>query len=139
MRAQRQRTLCTGLRNACTVACGLLAWLAAWAASGQALQARIVVQSSPLAGFRHYEAPGLWGEIRVGDPLTLVREAHNPHDPNAVRVEWRSSMLGYVPRAENAAVARQMDRGVPLAARVSKVRQHRAPNRRIEFEVYLPL
>lgn len=105
----------------------------------QPLQARIVVQSSPLAGFRHYHAPKLWGEISPGDELQLKREPDNPHDRNAVRVEWRSLMLGYVPRAQNAAVARQLDHGTPLAARVSRVELTRAPNRRIEFEIYLPL
>lgn len=107
-------------------------------ALAQAVEARIVMQSSPLAGFRHYEAPNLWGDIQPGDALVLVREPENPHDRNAVRVEWRTFKLGYVPRAENAGVARQMDRGANLAARVSKVQMTRAPNKRIEFEIYLP-
>jgi class 3 adenylate cyclase len=46
-------------------------------------------------------------------------------------------MLGYVPRAENAAVAWALDRGEPLRARVSKVREHPNPRMRVEFEVYL--
>lgn len=108
-------------------------------AVAQSVQARIVMQSSPLAGFRHYEAPNLWGEIQPGDPLALVREPDNPYDRNAVRVEWRTFKLGYVPRAENAGVARQLDHGTPLAARVSKVQLTRAPNKRIEFEIFLPL
>lgn len=107
--------------------------------AAQEMQARIVVQSSPLAGFRHYEAPNLWSEIRPGDLLTLVREPDNPHDRNAVRVEWRTFKLGYVPRAQNAAVARQLDQGARLMARVSKLQMVRAPNRRIEFEVYAPV
>jgi len=107
-------------------------------AHSQQVQARIVMQSSPLAGFRHYEAPNLWGEIQPGDALALVREGDNPYDRNAVRVEWRTFKLGYVPRVENAGVARQLDRGSPLAARVSKVQMTRAPNKRIEFEIYLP-
>ncbi len=108
-------------------------------AAGQGFEARIVVQSSPLAGFRHYEAPNLWTDIRPGDALTLVREPGNPHDGNAVRVEWRTFKLGYVPRAQNETVARQLDQGANLMARVSKVQMVRAPNRRIEFEIYLPL
>jgi hypothetical protein len=108
-------------------------------ACAQATQARIVVQSSPLAGFRHYEAPNLWDEIRAGDVLALVREPDNPHDRNAVRVEWRTFKLGYVPRTQNEAVARQLDRGTVLLARVSKVQKTRAPNQRIEFEIYVPL
>ena len=117
----------------------LLSLLCATNACAQSLQARILMQSSPLAGFRHYEAPNLWGEIRPGDPLVLVREPGNPHDQNAVRVEWRTFKLGYVPRAENQAVARQLDRGTPLVARVSKVQHTRAPNKRIEFEIHWPL
>jgi len=109
------------------------------AAGAQGMAARIVVQSSPLAGFRHYEAANLWTDIQVGDTLTLVREPANPHDPNAVRVEWRTFKLGYVPRAQNEAVARQLDRGAPLAARVSRLQLVRAPNKRIEFEIYQPL
>ena len=108
-------------------------------AAAQALHARILVQSSPLAGFRHYEAPTLWDKVQPGDELALVREPDNPHDRNAVRVEWRSFMLGYVPRSQNQAVARQLDGGTRLAARISKVQHTRAPNRRIEFEIYMPL
>ena len=108
-------------------------------ALAQDAQARIVVQSSPLAGFRHYEAPNLWDAIRAGDSLDLVREPDNVHDRNAVRVEWRGFKLGYVPRAQNEAVARMLDRGTPLAARVSKLELTRAPNRRIEFEIYVPV
>jgi len=101
--------------------------------------AHILVQGSPLAGFRHHEARNVWGDIRAGDALTLAREPENPHDPNAVRVEWRGRKLGYVPRAENEAVARQMDRGARLEARVSRLNRTRAPNRRIEFEILVPL
>ena len=108
------------------------------AAPAQTVQARIVVQSSPLAGFRHYEAPNVWGELQAGDALVLVREPENAHDRNAVRVEWRGFKLGYVPHTQNEAVARMLDRGSALAARVSKVQSTRAPNRRIEFEIYMP-
>ena len=109
------------------------------AALAQPVAARIVVQSSPLAGFRHYEAPNLWEEVRIGDELALVREPDNAHDRNAVRVDWRGFKLGYVPRAQNEAVARQLDRGTALVARVSRIQHTRAPNRRIEFEIHLPL
>ena len=117
----------------------VLTCTASAAVLGQAVPARIVMQSSPLAGFRHYEAPNLWDQVRVDDVLALVREPDNPHDRNAVRVEWRGFTLGYVPRAQNEAVARQIDRGTPLVARISKLQHTRAPNRRIEFEIHLPL
>ena len=121
------------------IAIVLLVVLKPGIAQAQATTARVVVQSSPLAGFRHYEAASLWDEIKPGDALTLIREPANPHDRNAIRVEWRGFMLGYVPRAQNETVARQMDHGTSVRARVSKVQHSRAPNQRIEFEVYVPL
>lgn len=104
-----------------------------------AAEAVIVVQRSPLAGFRHYDGAAFWSELKAGDRLQLVREPENPYDANAVRVEWRGLMLGYVPRRDNAAVARQMDRGTALEARIAALRQNRNRSVRIEFEVVAPL
>ena len=98
---------------------------------------RLVVQSSPLAGFRYAEAAAVWPHLATGDALDLVREPDNPHDANAVRVEWRGRKLGYVPRSENGALAWAMDRGEALRARVSRLVEHARSRRRIEFEVYI--
>ena len=102
-------------------------------------EAVIVVQRSPLAGFHHHDAVETWRQMTVGDRLQLVREADNPYDPNAVRVEWRGMKLGYVPQRDNAAVARQMDRGAALEARVALLRENRNRSVRVEFEVVAPL
>ncbi|HUK03540.1 MAG TPA: HIRAN domain-containing protein [Burkholderiales bacterium] len=108
---------------------------AASAAQGQSVQ--LLVQDSPLAGFRYAEAAAVWPELREGDALELVREPGNPRDANAVRVDWRGHKLGYVPRRENAAVAWALDRGAPLRARVSRLEEHANPARRIGFEIYI--
>ena len=100
---------------------------------------KILVQSSPLAGSQYYAVSTVWSEIRPGDRLTLTREPDNRHDRNAVRVEWQGRQLGYVPRAENRAVARAMDSGEKLEGRVSRLREDPDPWRRVEFEVYLIL
>ncbi len=117
----------------------VLALLAALAAPAAAAEARIIVQESPLAGFQYYEGKALWDMMRVGDPLRLVREPRNPHDANAVRIEWRGEMLGYLPRRENADVARQMDLGAPVKARVVRLTEARNPWQRVRFEVYVEL
>ncbi|MBI3374042.1 MAG: HIRAN domain-containing protein [Betaproteobacteria bacterium] len=98
---------------------------------------QLLVQSSPLAGFRFHQAASVWPELRRGDELQLVREPDNPHDANALRVEWRGHVLGYVPRRENAALAWGMDRGVVLRARISRLEWHPNPARRVEFEVFV--
>ena len=113
----------------------LLALLSGPAGAAEAV--RLLVQSSPLAGFRYHAATEVWHELRVGDRLELAREPDNPHDRNAVRVLWRGRVLGYVPRRENAALAWALDRGTPLRARISALAEHPNPARRLRFDVYV--
>jgi HIRAN domain len=98
---------------------------------------RLLVQSSPLAGFRYHAAAEVWEDLHVGDRLELAREADNRFDRNAISVSWRGRKLGYVPRRQNAALAWGMDRGERLSARISRLSTHPNPARRIEFEVYI--
>jgi hypothetical protein len=98
---------------------------------------RLLLQNSPLAGFRYHQAAEVWRDLRVGDRLELAREPANSHDANAVVVLWRGRKLGYVPRRENAALAWGLDRGTPLRARISALAEHPNPARRLRFDVYV--
>jgi hypothetical protein len=129
------------MRSALSLAAALAAAVAATALPDTAPRARaaevkLLVQRSPLAGFRHHEAASVWSEMHVGDALDLVREPANAHDANAVRVEWRGRMLGYVPRAQNQALAWAMDRGEPVTARIAALRVAGNSRRVLEFEVF---
>jgi len=119
------------------ISLALSIWLLAQPAFAESI--KILVQSSPLAGSQYYSASQLWTEIRIDDRLSLVREPDNRYDRNAVRVEWNGQKLGYVPRAENRAVAQALDAGEKLEARVSRLRDDPDPWRRIEFEIFLVL
>ena len=124
--------------NKCLLlAAALLAGLPLPADRAAAQQVRILVQSSPLAGFNYHQAPEVWQGMRIGDALRLEREPDNVHDARAISVQWRGHKLGYVPRVHNAALAWAMDRGEILDARVSRLQPHRNPRKRIEFEVYV--
>jgi hypothetical protein len=107
--------------------------------SACAEEIKVLVQNSPLAGSQYYALSTVWGEIRLGDKLLLKREPENRHDANAIRVEWNGKQLGYVPRAENRALAAAMDRGERVEARVATLKKHRNPWQRVEFEVYVLL
>ncbi len=108
-------------------------------AHAQGTQARILVQTSLAAGLRHHEAKALWPQLRVGDALALVREPGNAHDPNAVRLEWQGRMLGYLPREDNADVARQLDRGAGLQARIAELARYRNHRLKLGVEIYRDL
>jgi predicted secreted protein len=109
------------------------------AAAPESASSEIVVQVSLTAGLRYHEAKAVWDQMKIGDALTLVREPANPYDSNAVRVDWNGHQLGYVPRAENEVIARQMDRGNRLQARIANLTKYRNHRRKLEFEVFLPL
>jgi hypothetical protein len=111
--------------------------LATFAEPASAQSVRLLVQSSPLAGFLYHDAPQAFERMRVGDVLELVREPANPHDASAIAVAWNGRKLGYVPRRQNDAVAWALDRGEPVTARISRLQEHRNPRLRVEFEVFV--
>ena len=117
----------------------LLALICAVSPAAQAESIHILVQSSPLAGSQYHALAEVRAKLHVGDALALVREADNRHDRYAVRVEWRGHLLGYVPRAENRAVATALDSGERLQARIATLRDEPDPWRRLTFEVLLRL
>ena len=102
-------------------------------------KATLLIQSSPLAGSQFHALPELVSQIRLGDALTLKRAPTNPHDANAIEVLWQGQLLGFVPRRENKAIARAMDRGEPLVARVVALRPEESPWRRLRFEISVQL
>jgi hypothetical protein len=98
---------------------------------------RHLIQICPLAGFSHHQGESLWPYLTVGDGLELTREPDNPHDPNAIRIDWNGRKLGYLPRDQNQTAARLMDQDRWLEARIGGLERHANPWRRVEVEVWL--
>jgi hypothetical protein len=119
--------------------CAISLALATHMAAAADAKAHILLQDSPLAGFQYHQGKALWLEMKVGDMLTLVREPDNPYDSKAIRVDWKGHKLGYVPRRENADIARIMDNGAKLEARITRLAESRDPWQRVRFEILVPL
>ena len=118
----------------------LVAALLAWGvACAQSVDTRILVQRTLAAGLRHHEAKAVWHLMRVGDELALVREPTNAADANAVRIDWQGHALGYLPRGDNAAIARQLDRGTALQARIQELARYRNHRLKLGVDIYLPM
>lgn len=107
-----------------------------WAQDPPSVRARIVLHSTLASGLRHHDAKQVWEELKVGDGLQLVREPNNPYDGNAVRVVWNGRVLGYLPRTENGDIARQLDRGNALHARIASMGKYRNHRKRLGIEIY---
>lgn len=125
------------MKNFLRFACGLAALLLLSMQAQAGVSGRIVLGAQPLAGFQHYAGKRVWDELKVGDPLTLIRESDNSYDINAIRVEWRGEKLGYVPRAGNDAIAKLMDKGAKISGRIVHLKPGRSQWQRILFEVLL--
>jgi hypothetical protein len=97
----------------------------------------VLIQESAIAGFQFHRGDAIWGSLAVGARLSLVREPSNAHDPDAVAVFFKQEMLGYVPRAENRAVAQMLDRGENLKATITKMSEGEDPWERVRFSVSL--
>lgn len=121
------------------LACWLFALLVALSAQATGTQTHILLQDSPLAGFQYHHGKQRWMDMQAGDALTLVREPGNAYDTQAIRVDWRGLKLGYVPRRENADIARMMDNGAKLEARITRMTESRDPWQRIRFEILAPV
>jgi hypothetical protein len=97
----------------------------------------VLIQESAIAGFQFHRGDAIWGSLAVGARLSLVREPSNAHDPDAVAVFFKQEMLGYVPRAENRAVAQMLDRGENLKATITKMSEGEDPWERVRFSISL--
>ncbi len=59
--------------------------------------------------------------LRVGAPLELRREPHNPHDSNAIAVHYGNLQLGFFNRKMAAHIAPLMDAGARYRARIASL------------------
>lgn len=98
---------------------------------------RTLIQESPIAGFQFYSGTAVWPRLDIGQVVDLVREPWNIHDGDAVAVFYGGAQIGYVPRAENRAVAQLLDRGDKLEARITRLMVAEDPWQRIRIAISL--
>jgi hypothetical protein len=105
----------------------------AWLGLNPAPAERLLL--APVAGLEFHDGLSCLGALRCGDPVELVRERGNRFDRNAVRIDWRGSTLGYLPRRTNRDVAARLDAGSELAGRIVRIKSHGASWRRVFIEI----
>jgi hypothetical protein len=75
-----------------------------------------------VAGMAYYQAEQAMDSLQAGSPLQLRREPANAHDALAIEVLTEAGLkLGYVPQNRNPVLARLMDAGQMLQAKVLSV------------------
>ncbi len=117
----------------------MLGLLLAATASPAETAVHMVVRNSPLAGFRYNDGRRVWDEMRVGDALGVIREPENGFDAAAIRLEWQGHKIGYVPRSENSALARVLDSGTAIEARIIELAKRRNGRHLVSYDILIPL
>lgn len=85
----------------------------------------ILLVECPIAGTSHRCLRDHEPRVNVGDRMVLRREPGNPHDPLAIMVlSEAGAHWGYVPRASNEVLARLLDAGKSLFARLESKTWH---------------
>lgn len=64
-----------------------------------------------IAGFTYWDGLDVFDELKTGLELTLEAEPSNGHDPNAVKILYSETMLGYIPRGENEEISKFLQLG----------------------------
>jgi hypothetical protein len=87
----------------------------------------IILLECHVAGTAYRDLNAIEPALCVGDELTLFREPDNEHDDLAIQILTASGThLGYIPRAKNEPLARLMDAGKFLLAKLmEKSRENR--------------
>lgn len=89
-----------------------------------------------IAGFQYYDGPDAESLLEAGMPLQLNREPHNRYDRNAIEIWSGDAKLGYVPRSGNKHIARLMDEGVNVQARILEIDPLSFPGGCVKMELY---
>lgn len=98
---------------------------------------RILILRTRLAGVRFHVEPAIFDRLRPGDALALTREPQNPHDSDAIRVNWQDHPIGYLPSDHNYAPARLLDAGEHLDARIVEIDIEQQPRWPVEVDIFL--
>lgn len=64
-----------------------------------------------IAGFTYWDGLEVFDELKIGTRLKLEAEPTNGHDPNAVKILYGETMLGYIPRGENEEISKFLQLG----------------------------
>lgn len=109
-------------RTALALGPALAALVAARPSRAAAHGTRILLLECDVAGVAYYDAQAALPDLKPGARLVLRREPGNRHDTLAIEVLTAAGLkLGYVPRLHNPVIARLMDAGKRLEAKVVEI------------------
>ena len=74
-------------------------------------------------------------DLKEDDELDLICEPDNKFDPNAIRIEFEDTMLGYVPKKFSAEVSAALEVGHDLECKITKLTPSAKPWEQCEVTI----
>ncbi|NCB08770.1 MAG: DNA-binding protein [Bacteroidia bacterium] len=97
----------------------------------------VILTHPCVAGFSYYDGPENLLNLKEQQPFRLQRQPGNPFDVNAVEIFAGTEKLGYLPRKENKLIARMMDQGMEVKARICRINLQNPDWESVRVEVYV--
>jgi hypothetical protein len=90
-----------------------------------------------IAGFTYWNGLEVFDDLKIGTQLRLEVEPSNGHDPNAVKILYKETMLGYIPRGENEEISKflQLDYADLFNTRINRINPDAHPEKQISVVV----
>ncbi len=88
-----------------------------------------------VAGIRFHDLPKVIPSLEEGMELDIEPDLGNPYDPNAVKITFNGTMLGFVPRRLSAEVSSLFELGARVRCKITKLNPSAKPWEQLEVNV----
>jgi len=94
-----------------------------------------VMYEGYISGYQYHKGSQMEHLFGPGTIFSLKHEPENPFDDDAVALYYDDARIGFIPPDNNVEIARQMQRGVHLKARLARFEPQSDPWERVVVEV----
>jgi hypothetical protein len=90
-----------------------------------------------IAGFTYWNGLEVFDQLKIGSELQLEVEPANGHDPNAVKILFDKTLLGYIPRDSNKEISKFLQLGYTdlFNVRINRITPETHPEKQISVVV----
>jgi len=94
-----------------------------------------IVYEGFISGYQYHNGLKMEHLFGPGTIFSLKHEPENPFDDDAVALYYENAKIGFIPPDNNVDIARRMQKGEPLKARVTRFEPQSDPWERVYVEV----
>jgi len=90
-----------------------------------------------IAGFTYWNGVDVFDQLKISTKLRLEAEPTNGYDPNAVKILFNETMLGYIPRDSNEDISKFLRLGYTdlFDIKINRISPEAHPEKQINVTV----